>query len=277
MSQDKFTLYWYVSRLSLLISYIQLNKSIILTYTRINDSRAHRILWILEILNLDYEVLLHFRDPQTWRCNTLFDVHPLGKAPILLIDFADGQPQLELLESGLIIQYLLKNYDPNNILNVIDPRQQLKVDYYLHYSEGTLQHLQISLLINSAARKIAPLGLKSVAKLVARGLNNGYYLHEWRLNMNYLESQLKKEGHGYFVGDKLSGADIILSFPVYENVFDNAGGVKEITGEKRNLFELYPNLAAWSDRISSHPLYIKVNELTESLRYEHELKKSSKN
>lgn len=214
---------------------------------------------------MNYTVEVHLRNASTWRCTTLFDVHPLGKGPILNIEFADGNEPLQLVESGLIIQYLLANYDPRNIINVTDPRERLRVDYYLHYSEGTLQHLQISLLINSVAKKIAPFGLKSVAKIVSRGLNNGYYIHEWRLNMDYLESQIKKEGTGFFVGKKYTGADIILSFPIMENVFDNEEGVKEITGDKRNLYKLYPNLAAWSDRVKRDPAYQRVTELTDQL------------
>lgn len=210
-------------------------------------------------------MVIHLRDPQTWRCTTLFDVHPLGKFPVLEITFGDGRPPLQLAESGLIVRYLIEHYDFKGILNPDNEADRLRVEYYLHYSEGTLQHLQISLLINSVAKKIAPTGLKFLAKVVSRGINNGYYLHEWRLNLDYLEEKLKQEGHGFFVGDKLTGADIILSFPVCENVFDNEEGVKEITGEKRNLYKLWPNLAAWSDRIKSDPLYRRISEMTDEL------------
>lgn len=79
--------------------------------------------------------------------------------------------------------------------------------------------------------------------------------------MQYLEDQLAREGTGYFVGDRLSGADIILSFPIYENVFDNEVQIKDITGERGDLYKKYPHLAAWCDKIRNNPLYIKITEM----------------
>lgn len=90
----------------------------------------------------------------------------------------------------------------------------------------------IALLINSVAKSIVPIRTKSVVKLVTKGINNGYYVHEWRLNMQFLKDQLAKEGTEYFVGNRLSGAYIILTFPIYENVFNNKVQIKDITGEK---------------------------------------------
>lgn len=236
-SQDKFTLYW------------------------LDESRTHRILWTLELLDLDYEVDIFLRHPETWRGPPeLFQVHPLGKAPILEIKFADGRPDLQLAESGLIMQYLLKNYDPDHLLYPKDERQQIMVDYYLHYAEGTLQSINISMLINSLAKRIAPFGMKTFAKILSKGLNYGYYLHEWRLNMEYLDNQLRKEATGFFVGSKLSGADIMLSFPVYENLFDNEVGTKECTGET-DLYKKYPNLGAWCDKIKHNPDYKRITAL----------------
>lgn len=213
-------------------------------------------------MGLEYEIKTYLRHPTTWRGpSSLLKIHPSGKSPILEIIFGDGREPLKLAESGFIIQYLLRNYDHDNLLTPVDPNLQLKVDYYLHYTEGTLQHITIALLINSVAKSIAPLGTKSVVKLVTKGINNGYYVHEWRLNMQYLEDQLAKEGTGYFVGDRLSGADIILSFPIYENVFDNEVQIKDITGEKGDLYKKYPHLAAWCDKVRNNPLYIKITEM----------------
>lgn len=216
----------------------------------------------MEVLDLEYEVKVYLRHPQTWRGPPeLFKAHPLGKAPVLEVIFGDGSPPLKLVETGLIFQYLLTNYDHENLLTPTEPREKLKVDYYLHYAEGTLQGLLITLLINSVAKKIAPFGFQTLAKLVTRGLNNGYYLHEWYLSVDFLESELKKNGTGYFVGDRLSAADIMLSFPVYENIFDNPGGIKECVGITDDMYKLYPNLGAWCCRIRDDPVYVKIGAM----------------
>lgn len=228
----------------------------------LDDSRSHRILWILDLLNLDYEVKIYLRHPETWRGPLqLFDAHQLGKAPVLEVIFGDGRPPIKISELGFIIQYLLRYYDCQNILYPANLDQQLEVDYYLHYSEGSLQHIQMALLINSSAKHIAPFATKSVVKLVTKAINNGYYKHEWFLNMKYLEDRLEQNGTGFFVGDKLSGADVILSFPIYENVFDNLEGTKEILGDKVNIKKMFPNLFNWSRMIKNNSSYKKITEL----------------
>lgn len=236
-SNDKFTLYW------------------------LDESRSHRIMWLLEILELDYEVDIYLRDPETWRSPPqLFQVHPLGKAPVLDIKFADGRPDLQLAESGLIVQYLLKHYDTQYKLTPKSEMDQLMVDYYIHYTEGTLQPILITMLINTSVKRIAPFGLKTVSKLISKGLNYGYYVHEFNLNLEYLNKKLLEQGTGYFVGGKLTAADIMLSFPIYENLFDNEVGVKECSGET-NLHKKYHQLSAWCDRIKNDPIYSRLTEI----------------
>lgn len=233
---------------------------------RLDLSRSHRILWLMEILELDYEVKVYLREPKTWRSpKELKAVHPSGKSPVLEIRYANGAPDKKLVESGYIIQHLLRHYDPQHLLVPEDPEEQENVDYYLHYAEGTLQPLLVSLLINNVATKIAPMGTKTLAKMVTKAINSGYYATEWKMNMDYLESMLQKNGTGYFVGNQLTGADIILSFPVYENVFDNEAEVENFVGSKLNLSKTWPHLYAWSQMISEDPIYIKIDEMMEDL------------
>lgn len=219
-------------------------------------------MWMLEVLNLDYEIDIYLRHPETLRGPAeLFQVHPLGKAPVLDIKFADGSPDLQLAESGLITQYLLKHYDPKNILNPDSEKEKLLVDYFIHYTEGTLQPILMSMLINSSLRRVAPLGLKTMAKIFSKGLNYGYYKPEFDLNLRYLDTILRDNGTGFFVGSKLTAADMMLSFPVYENLFDNELGVKECCGEV-DLHKKYPQLAAWCDKVKNDPVYKRISDVT---------------
>ena len=66
------------------------------------------------------------------------------------------------------------------------------------------------------------------------------------INMNGFEYEIfrrsiRTKWNWVFVGDKLSGADVILSFPIYENVFDNLEGTKRNMGDKVNkkMFPIY--------------------------------------
>lgn len=209
---------------------------------------------------------MYLRHPQTFRGpKDLLKVHPTGKAPILEVQFADGSKGLKLAESGLILQFLFRYYDPNHFLQPKDVREQLKVDYYLHYSEGTLQWILMTLLINSVAKKIAPLGLKTAVNFLTKALNKGFHINEYKLNMKFLDDQLRKNGTGFFVGNGLTGADIMLSFPLYENIFDNQEQVQTILHMKQDLAKEYPYLAKWAEMIGNNASYQKVAEYQDQL------------
>ena len=50
----------------------------------LNQSRSKRIIWLLEELNVDYEIVPYVRDKVTFMAPPeLKSVHPLGKSPLL--------------------------------------------------------------------------------------------------------------------------------------------------------------------------------------------------
>ena len=66
-------------------------------------SRSTRVIWLLEEMGTPYEMVRHQRDPQTFRAPPgLAEVHPLSKAPTVIVD---GHV---MVESGAIIEYLIE-------------------------------------------------------------------------------------------------------------------------------------------------------------------------
>ena len=71
----------------------------------LNNSRSQRVLWLLEELELPYEIRRYTRDPLTQLAPPeLLQVHPLGKSPVLTDE------GITVAESGAIIEYLLDRY-----------------------------------------------------------------------------------------------------------------------------------------------------------------------
>ena len=71
----------------------------------LNNSRSQRVLWLLEEIGLDYEVIRYQRDAKTMLAPaSLRRIHPLGKSPII----EDGS--LRLAETGAIVDYLVDRY-----------------------------------------------------------------------------------------------------------------------------------------------------------------------
>jgi|GEM_PF-1876877 glutathione S-transferase len=53
-----------------------------ITVHHLNQSRSHRILWLLEKLDLPYEVIYYQREKNMLAPESLKRVHPLGKSPV---------------------------------------------------------------------------------------------------------------------------------------------------------------------------------------------------
>ena len=71
----------------------------------LNQSRSKRIIWLLEELNVDYEIVPYVRDKVTFMAPPeLKSVHPLGKSPLLE---DDGE---FIIESGAMTEYLIEKY-----------------------------------------------------------------------------------------------------------------------------------------------------------------------
>jgi glutathione S-transferase len=49
----------------------------------LNNSRSQRVLWLLEELGVDYDIVRHQRQPDMRAPAGLRAIHPLGKSPVI--------------------------------------------------------------------------------------------------------------------------------------------------------------------------------------------------
>jgi hypothetical protein len=67
----------------------------------LNQSRSHRILWLLEELSIPYDLKLYYRDKETMLAPPeLKAIHPLGKSPVL----ENTETKEVIAESGAIVE-----------------------------------------------------------------------------------------------------------------------------------------------------------------------------
>ena len=77
-----------------------------ITVHHLDNSRSQRVLWLLEELGVDYDIVSYKRDPKTMLAPPeLRAIHPLGKSPVVV---DDGDV---LAESGAIIETLVERHD----------------------------------------------------------------------------------------------------------------------------------------------------------------------
>jgi len=105
-----------------------------ITLHHLNDSRSQRVLWLLEELELNYELVPYQRDSVTnFAPPELKKLHPLGKSPVIV----DGK--LVLAESAAIVEYLARKYGQGKLAPEPDIDSQEYLDYlhWMHFAEGS--------------------------------------------------------------------------------------------------------------------------------------------
>jgi glutathione S-transferase len=207
----------------------------------LNNSRSQRILWLLEELNLEYEVKLYQRDSVTNLApNTLTLIHPLGKSPVI----TDGE--ITVAESGAIIEYLIGTYHKKEGEDeLVDPQRgseaHRQYTYWLHFAEGTLMPPLVAKLVLDKVRVNAkPFFVKMIANKIVDKLMASYYGPIITKNMDYIESHLAH--NSWFSGGDLSGADIQMSFPLEAAV---------ARGNAKN----FPNISKFVEKVHARPAY----------------------
>jgi len=208
-----------------------------ITLHYLENSRAQRILWLLEELGVKYEVKHYYRDKVTMLApKELKEIHLLGKSPVI----TDGD--ICIAESSAIVQYLIEKYGEGKLMPDKESDEYLKYRELMHYAEGTIMpFLVFTLIFNKIKEAPMPFFIKPIAKAIANKTLQSFVTPNVINNLDYLESLLA--GKDWFVGNTMSGVDIMLSFPL------------EAAAARTNLKETHPNLKEYLDNIHSLPSY----------------------
>ncbi len=188
----------------------------------LNNSRSHRVLWLLEELLVPYEIVRYERDPQTLLAPPeLKKIHPLGKSPVI----RDGD--VLLAESGAILEYLLHTYSGHRLVPPQDTQAYLRYQYWLHFAEGSaMPPILVKLYLARLGEVASPLLTR-----IDTQLND---------MLDFMEADLKGP---YFAGEDFSAADIQMSFPLQAAV------------ARAGLDESRPRLRRLLDRLQQRDAY----------------------
>ena len=100
----------------------------------LDQSRALRIVWLLEILGTPYRLQTYRRNPDTLLApDELKAIHPLGKSPLL---DDDG---FILAESGAITDYLIQTYGNGRLMPERGSREYWQYQRWLHCPQNQRQ------------------------------------------------------------------------------------------------------------------------------------------
>ncbi|MBS9402395.1 glutathione S-transferase [Halomonas sp. TRM85114] len=178
----------------------------------LENSRSQRVLWCLEELEVEYEVVTYQRDPVTMRApDSLRAVHPLGKSPVIS---DEAHPGRVVAESGAIMEYLVERFDgEGRLIPPAGSDERLRYRFWLHHAEGSaMPPLIMRLVFAQLGKPPVPAPARPLGRLFANGVEKQFLEPEIRGLLDYWESELKHST--WFAGDTFSAADIQMSFPV---------------------------------------------------------------
>ncbi|HEX7389305.1 MAG TPA: glutathione S-transferase [Acidiphilium sp.] len=173
----------------------------------LNASRSQRILWLLEELGLDYEIRHYSRDPKTMLAPAgLRAVHPLGKSPVITDD------GVTVAETGAIVEYIIEKYGDGRLIPPAGTDERRRYSYWLHYAEGSAMPFLTMKLIFDEMPKHSPFFVRPVLRMIRRRIGDAYLDPNIGAHVRYWEDTLAASA--WFAGGDLTGADIMMSFPV---------------------------------------------------------------
>lgn len=186
------------------------------------NSRAVRIVWLLEELGLDYEVERFALGDKAMRAPDYLQIHPLGRVPALEDD------GVMLFESGAIVEYVLARHGNGRMLPGVDSAVYPTYLQWLHYAEGMIMPpvniIVVETLFLSAERRNQT-NIDRATKLLGRMLTA-------------VDQAL--EGREFLTGE-FSGADIMTGHATI--VAARLGA--DLSGK--------PNVQAYVERLQARP------------------------
>ena len=198
-----------------------------ITVHHLNNSRSQRILWLLEELGAEYDLVSYQRDAETNLAPPeLKNAHPLGKSPVI-----EDNGRL-ISESGAIIEYLCERHGGEKWLP--DRASDEWIDHleWMQFGESSFfVPVMLKIYAGRLGDAAAPMIPRVDEQLAA--------------HIAYAEEKISDNLH--FVGNDWSAADVMMSFPAEIAVMQGYGAKA-------------PKLARFVEAVHARPAWQKARE-----------------
>jgi glutathione S-transferase len=191
------------------------------------NSRASRIMWLLEELELPYELNRMDFHPKDLKSNEHRERHPLGRVPVL----EDGE--VSIYESGAIVEYILARHKDSGLKPSVDSSLYPEYLQWFHYCEGMVMPPVNTIVVQTVL--LPPDRRDETALSQAQRL----------LSKSWAPVEEAMIGRDYLIGN-FSAADVMLGHACFMS--NRLGCISDDM----------PNLKGYVQRIAARPAFDKA-------------------
>ena len=191
------------------------------------NSRASRIMWLLEELELPYELNRMDFHPKDLKSDEHRERHPLGRVPVL----EDGD--VSIYESGAIVEYILARHKDGDLKPSVDSSLYPEYLQWFHYCEGMVMPPVNTIVVQTVL--LPPDRRDETALSQAQRL----------LSKSWAPVEEAMTGRDYLIGD-FSAADVMLGHACFMS--NRLGCISDDM----------PNLKGYVQRIAARPAFDKA-------------------
>ena len=186
-------------------------------------SRSFRVLWMLEELGLDYDIVRHSIRDGSLRAPEVLALSPAGRAPALMMDGT------AIFEIGAILEHLADTHPEACLHRPPGDPDRIRYLQGLHFAEtmaSLVENLNLShIFLRPPARPSVPVLKVTTARL--------------RATLAGLEAML--DGRDHLAGD-FSAADVMMGFNL-------RAALRYVR------MEAYPRVRAYTERLAARPAF----------------------
>lgn len=236
-------------------------------------------MFLLEELGVPYKIDVYHRNKNTKLSPPEADkLHPLGKFPMVTVTSPNLEAPITLAESAFIIQYLTEHFPSAKKLAPTrwkdgqegklggETESWMRYQYLLYYVEGSFMFTILMYFFAFVMKsKNVPFFLRPITRFVANKIIGAMVFPNAKRHFGMLEQYLETspDGGSYLCGPELTGADILLTYPLMSamemNAFDDMG-----KWEKGSFKQTFPKMQAYMGKLSQEPGWKRtIEKITE--------------
>ncbi|KAI1272004.1 glutathione S-transferase [Xylaria sp. FL0933] len=220
------------------------------TLQHLSNSQSQTILWLLEELEIPYNLNLFERVKSGSKKNrapeSLKETHPLGKSPQLIT--ASGRV---IIERSAITAYVIKTYDSVGkfkVSGIDEDHDELREQELVGFAESSFNVVAMTAMMFYYLKAMSPFFIRPLIAAVSAMIHVGYVDKEFDAQFKYMDGILKDQEY-FMSNENPTRVDFVMLFFVqtvyYSKIVDIAP---------------YINVKAWHDRCVARPAWKRAIE-----------------